>query len=536
MALYTLCTISGRLRGARTSLPRMSIQCNGSLRRTLNTKVFSNQLADLVKARSFREVPHVPLLPPLDALGKPWRLGGLSTREEICETGAHLFQKYGPIVREKFAGRYTVVHLFSPRDFHTVFQEEGEAPFRIGMAALKHYRDKVPKEYADASILHLQGEKWSRLRCATQEHVLRNQAASSYVSALNSVAQDAVDVIDDLTDQRGEIPDCFHFMRRWALESITLICIGHRLGAISPVSSLPSQESASVLEEIMTSLHCLSAFAKSFPYYRYFPTLMWRKFQRAMDDYTAHITGHIRKAASSWESSDRSNPCTILSRLLQEDKLNFAEIVTFTRDIILGGIETVALVVTACLQHLARHPDAQVKARTEVAAVFAEDVPDFQPDHVDRLPYLNACVKESMRLTPSVPGIVRKLNHDTILSGYLIPAKTTIYLQTMVASQLDNHFSKPEEFQPERWLLNEERADDWVHQASASLPFGAGKRPCLGRRIAEFEIFIILSKVLLKYSIEHHHPDVGFYEKIYMIPKGPTRFCFKPINDLENSK
>ncbi|KAL1479410.1 hypothetical protein MTO96_051864 [Rhipicephalus appendiculatus] len=223
----------------------------------------------------------------MDELWKPWRLGGLSTREEICEAGAHLFRKYGPIVAEKFAGRYTVVHLFSPKDFHTVFQEEGQTPFRIGMAALKHYRDKVPKEYADASILHVQGEKWNRLRCATQEHLLRNQAASSYVSALNFVAEDAINVLGDLRDQRGEIPDCFYFMRRWALESITQICIGIRLGAISSASPLPSQESASILEEIMTSLHCLSAFAKSFPYYRYLPTLKWRKFQRAMDDFTA---------------------------------------------------------------------------------------------------------------------------------------------------------------------------------------------------------------------------------------------------------
>ncbi|XP_037518181.2 probable cytochrome P450 49a1 [Rhipicephalus sanguineus] len=289
MALYAFRTFPDRLNGARTSLLHMSVQCRGALRSTgaVNEKAFPNKSANLLKVRSFEKVPRVPLLPPMDALRKPWRLGGLSTRDEICETGANLFRKYGPIVTEKFAGRYTVVHLFSPKDFHTVFQEEGDAPFRIGMAALKHYRDKVPKEYADASILHLQGQKWNRLRCATQEHLLRNQAASSYVSALNSVAQDAVDIIDDMADHRGEIPDCFYFMRRWALESITLICIGLRLGAISPACPLPSKESASILEEIMTSLHCLSAFAKTFPYYRYFPTLKWRKFQRAMDDYTA---------------------------------------------------------------------------------------------------------------------------------------------------------------------------------------------------------------------------------------------------------
>lgn len=97
-------------------------------------------------------------------------LAGLSTRDEICETGARLFRKYGPIVAEKLPGRYIVVHLFSPKDFHTVYQEEGDTPFRIGMAALKHYRDRAPKEYADASILHLyvKLEPYRDAKCAAE--------------------------------------------------------------------------------------------------------------------------------------------------------------------------------------------------------------------------------------------------------------------------------------------------------------------------------------------------------------------------------
>ncbi|XP_072144434.1 probable cytochrome P450 49a1 [Dermacentor andersoni] len=373
-----------------------------------------------------------------------------------------------------------------------------------------------------------QGEKWNRLRCATQEHVLRNQATSSYASAIDLVAQDAVSVIEGLADDRREMPDCFYFMRRWALESITLICIGVRLGALRPPHPLPSEESATILEEIMTSLECLSAFAKTFPYYRYFPTSTWRTFEQAMDDYTRHITGHIKNAALSPPSN------TILSRLLHEKKLDFAEIVTFTRDIILGGIETVASVATACLLHLAKNTEAQEKARSEVLAAFAKDAEVFQLEHLDHLPYLSACMKESMRMTPAVPGIIRKLNHDTVISGYRIPAKTTIYLQTLVASQLEEHFTKPDSFLPERWLMSEEKCDQWVHQTTASLPFGAGRRPCLGRRISELEIINLLSKILLKYRIEHHQPDVEFHETIYMIPKGPTRLCFKPLQEAKH--
>ncbi|XP_070393979.1 probable cytochrome P450 12a4, mitochondrial [Dermacentor albipictus] len=241
-----------------------------------------------------------------------------------------------------------------------------------------------------------------------------------------------------------------------------------------------------------------------------------------------HITEHIKSAALSSPSN------TILFPLLLEKKLDFAETVTFTRDIILGGIETVASTATACLLHLAKHTEAQEKARSEVVAAFGKDGAVFQLEHLDRLPYLSACMKESMRMTPAVPGIIRKLNHDTVISGYRIPAKTTINLQTLVASQLEEHFTKPDSFLPERWLMSEEKCDQWVHQTTASLPFGAGRRPCLGRRISELEIINLLSKILLKYRIEHHHPDVEFHEKIHMIPKGPTRLCFKPLQEAKH--
>lgn len=65
-----------------------------------------------------------------------------------------------------------------------------------------------------------------------------------------------------------------------------------------------------------------------------------------------------------------------------------------------------------------------------------------------------------------------------------------VIFQHYVISNLDKYFPRSNEFYPERWLQ-----DDGVRHAFASLPFGYGKRMCLGRRFAELEMIIVISKV-----------------------------------------
>ncbi|XP_077485239.1 putative cytochrome P450 49a1 [Amblyomma americanum] len=161
----------------------------------------------------------------------------------------------------------------------------------------------------------------------------------------------------------------------------------------------------------------------------------------------------------------------------------------------MGGIETTATVATIYLLNFAKYPEVQEKARDEVVAVLGPVGNTIQPEHVDRLRYLNACMKETMRLNPPVLGISRKLQQDTVLSGYLIPAKTTVFLHNLEASRLSEHFSEPDTFSPERWSASEKKCEGWVHNSLASLPFGSGRRSCLGRRIAELKLTTLLAKV-----------------------------------------
>lgn len=135
---------------------------------------------------------------------------------------------------------------------------------------------------------------------------------------------------------------------------------------------------------------------------------------------------------------------------------------------------------------------------------------------LEKIPYLRACIKETLRMYPVVLGNGRSLQTDTVISGYNVPKGVSLayddgahmdstltlseYLQThvifphYVLSNAEEYFPEPEKFMPERWLKGDENFQEDMHRY-VSLPFGYGRRTCIGRRFADAELAILLAKV-----------------------------------------
>lgn len=93
--------------------------------------------------------------------------------------------------------------------------------------------------------------------------------------------------------------------------------------------------------------------------------------------------------------------------------------------------------------------------------------------------------------------------------------------QHYVISNLDKYFPHSDKFLPERWLQS-----DGVRHSFASLPFGYGRRMCLGRRFAELEMLVVISKILQRYKIEYHHEKLEYYINPMYTPKGSLNLKF----------
>lgn len=109
--------------------------------------------------------------------------------------------------------------------------------------------------------------------------------------------------------------------------------------------------------------------------------------------------------------------------------------------------------------------------------------------------YLEAIIKESLRLYPPVPMIARKISQDLKLGDYTAPSGCSLYLSILALHKDPKIFSEPLLFRPERFL-DHRRESPFVFT-----PFSAGARSCIGQKFAMNELKVILTKVLLNYNI-----------------------------------
>lgn len=108
-----------------------------------------------------------------------------------------------------------------------------------------------------------------------------------------------------------------------------------------------------------------------------------------------------------------------------------------------------------------------------------------------QLKYLDCCVKESLRRHPPVPFIRRRINEDTVFSGFKIPVGASVGIQIHAIHRNEEFFPDPESYQPERFEI-----DQTIGRFPyAFIPFSAGPRNCIGagkQTVIKFQIAIIV--------------------------------------------
>lgn len=151
---------------------------------------------------------------------------------------------------------------------------------------------------------------------------------------------------------------------------------------------------------------------------------------------------------------------------------------------------------------------------------------------LERMPYLRACIKETLRMYPVVIGNGRNLQSDAVIAGYHVPKGTHVIFPHLVVSNSERYFPEPQRFVPERWI---KRTDDSVADAQCphagqkihpfvSLPFGYGRRMCIGRRFAENELHILVAKLVRRYQIEYNYAPITYKVNPTYIPEQPLKF------------
>lgn len=119
----------------------------------------------------------------------------------------------------------------------------------------------------------------------------------------------------------------------------------------------------------------------------------------------------------------------------------------------------------------------QELVREELNQVFGDSNRVCTAEDATKLKYLEHCIKESLRLYPSVPNIKRRISEDIVMQGYTIPAGATISMHIYSLHRNEEVFPDPLTFKPERF----ESDQVTERHPFAFVPFSAGPRNCIGK-------------------------------------------------------
>ncbi|XP_064612894.1 cytochrome P450 2B19-like [Liolophura sinensis] len=222
---------------------------------------------------------------------------------------------------------------------------------------------------------------------------------------------------------------------------------------------------------------------------------------RGMIDYLLHYQEELREAGDEVWLKDTSIRATI------QEVIGAGSITT------LGSLNSFFLII-------AKHPDVAKKIQEEIDAVIGQDRLSSLKDRT-KMPYTMAAIFELLRYISHVPlGLPHLTTDDVMFRGYLIPANITVMANMWLIHHDENNWSTPWEFKPERFLDQEGQLVTAENpKRKALMPFGIGRRSCVGETFARSRIFLYITTLLQSFNFS---PD----------PNSPLPSCdprdFKP--------
>lgn len=217
--------------------------------------------------------------------------------------------------------------------------------------------------------------------------------------------------------------------------------------------------------------------------------LPWNRVGTAKAEVVAYLRADLGRCRAEG-SGGRTDILALLADARYEDGTPMAtdhavdELVTM----LVGGHETTANTLAWTLSHILPRPEVMDRLTAELHAHFGDGPID--PTRCHELPYLDACLQESMRLTPIAPAVPRVAASDYVLGQWTLPAGTILFPCTYITHHRADLWPEPEAFRPERFLGDTRVPNDRF------FPFGGGRRTCIGMAFARFEMRIVLATLL----------------------------------------
>jgi cytochrome P450 family 135 len=224
------------------------------------------------------------------------------------------------------------------------------------------------------------------------------------------------------------------------------------------------------------------------------------RFRRALAAVDELIYAEIADRRAARDGDDRDDVLSLLLRARHEDgsPMTDAELRDELMTLLTAGHETTATGLAWAFERLLRTP----RVMDRLTALLDDD------DYVD------AVVKETLRVRPVIVDVARKLTRETEVAGWRLPAGTLVLPAIAVLHMRPDLYESPQEFRPERWLEGDSP------ESYAWIPFGGGVRRCIGASFAQVEMRTVLREVLRRVRLRAptQRPERGVIRHVTVVP------------------
>lgn len=253
------------------------------------------------------------------------------------------------------------------------------------------------------------------------------------------------------------------------------------------------------------------------PDFPFSPVRRMRKLSHTLESHFYDLIARKRRS--------RSQDSDVLATLMDAtdehgNTLSDDDLIGQVNVLFLAGHETSANALTWTLFLLSQHPDIYHNVCDELANILDGNAPTI--DQLNRLPYLEAVINESMRILPPVVWIQRIAARDVELGDHLIGAGSTLILSHFMTHHDESIYHQPRHFDPARW-------DNCKPAPYEYMAFSAGPRMCIGAGFAMMEMKIALAMILQRVTLDLA-PDskIDRHVTVTLSPKNGMPMRIKP--------
>ncbi|KAF8028991.1 hypothetical protein BT93_E1613 [Corymbia citriodora subsp. variegata] len=443
-------------------------------------------LSSSVAATDLRLPPSPPKLP---IIGNLHQLGNYPHRSLQA-----LSRRYGPLMMLHFGSAPVLVvssadcarDIMKTHDL--IFSDRPRST--LSERLLYHRKDVSLAPY---------GEYWRKMRSISVLQLLSNKR----VQSLRTVREEEISLLMDKIEQHRSV-DLSDVFASLTNDIICRVALGRKYS-----EGMQGKKFKGLLAD-MTGL--LGTFNVG----DFIPSIAWinkltgldakvelvaREFDQFLDEVVEEHRRKVEEKSVGGGGEDRRDFVDVLLEIEKDKTLGFAlganSIKALVLDIFAAGTDTTYTVLEWAMTELLRHPRAMNILLTEVRKI-ASGKPNITDEDLEKMHYLQAVLKETLRLHPPIPLLVPRLStRDVKIRGYDIAVGTMVITNAWTIGRDPGTWDKPDDFKPERFLNS---SVDFKGQDFELIPFGAGRRGCPGTSFAMATNELVLANLVDKFD------------------------------------